>query len=372
MILKKTARVLRFASLLTALAFPLAAADYPQLLAEFQKTNPSVTMVHVMAETPLLVAVTGPQGTRQTPSDWAKGQLLGVFAHRGEQLVPISILPNDDYPDTVWVDRQTPDSITFGLAEYGMHSDNIKIFFDPKTFFPRRIVRFAPVRVQRISVVAGVLTLSGSDGKQDFTARERNGAWRISTTPAVQPMPAKLIESEAQVTPMPVSTLGEVEKARPERAKQGSITEVEEQIGPYQRVGNKIWIGKTFFDAEGTVGVGDIGYFDEATHNWVFLHLPEMADWSTSALLVEPDAIWVGLVKRDEGAGISGGLLHYNRATNKVTRIALPDVVEKIVRVGKRLYCGTSGGFAIVDMGKAHRFEFVPSMDGSYAITPVI
>src|SRR5690348_2073746 len=93
------------------LALPLAAADYPQLLAEFRKTKPETTAVHVMSESPLLVAVTGPQGSRQTPSNWGKGELLGVFAHRGDQIVAITVLPTE-METAVRIDQQTSDSIT--------------------------------------------------------------------------------------------------------------------------------------------------------------------------------------------------------------------------------------------------------------------
>ena len=357
-------------------ALPLTAADDAQLLAEFHKTRPDVSEVHVIADQALLVAVTGKQGTRESPADWARGELLGVFAHLGDQILPISIQPNDQFPTTVWIERQSPDSITFGLADpdVGILSYNLKIFFDPKTWFPRRIIRFAPVRVRRITVAAGTVTLTGSDGKQDFTARERNGVWRISTGPAALPPKTTPVESIAPVTAMPVSTIGEFEQARPARARhifETTPVQVEEKIGPYQRVAGKIWVGKTFDDTDGSVGVGDIGYFDETTHDWVFLDIPEMADWSTSALLVEPDAIWVGLVHKGEGASDSGGLLRYDRTTHQVTITPLPDVIDKIVRVGKQIYCGTLGGFAIVEQGQARRFAILPQLDGSYAVTPV-
>ncbi len=357
------------------LPFASAAANGdPQLLAEFRKTRADVSEVHVIAETPLMVAVSGPQSTRPAPPfTWAKGELLGVFAHSGDHIVQISMSPNDDFPTAIWIDRQNPGSITFGLAdpEPFTHSDNLKIFFDPKNYFPKRIVRFAPVRVQRIALIAGVLTLTGTDGKQDFTAREYAGAWRISSAPALPPVAPRPLETVAQIAPMPVSTFGEFEKARPEKAK-GSSAAIEEKIGPYQKVGTKLWIGKTFSDTEGAAGVGDIGYFDEATQDWVFLHVPEMADWSTSALLVEPDAVYVGRIRNGESTPVSGGLLRYDRATHKTAIVPLPETIDKIVRVGRRLYCGTSGGFAIMDQGIARRFEFSPQLDGSYAITPLI
>jgi hypothetical protein len=358
--------LVRIAAALSWLVLPVTAAENPELLNEFRKTKPDVSQVHVIAETPLLVAVTGQQR-------WGTGELLGVFARRGEQIVQISILPNNEFTTAVRVERQTADSITLGLADpdSGALLDNLKIFFDPKSYFPKRIARFSPVHVHRIAVVAGVLTLSGSNDKEDFVARERNGAWRITTSPVTQAEAARPIESVAEVAPMPVSTFGEFEQARPLQAKQAAHgTVIEEKIGPYQKVGTKIWTGKIFDDSGESTGIGDIGYFDIATQDWVFLHLSEMADWSTSALLVEPEAVWVGLVRHDDGAGASGGLLRYDQATHKVTTIPLADQIDRIVRVGKRLYCGTSGGFAIVDGSQVRRFEFTPQLDGSYSITP--
>jgi hypothetical protein len=343
-------RIARTLVLAGALLSPLSAADNAgkaQLLAEFRKTKPEVSEVHVIAESPLLVAATGTEG-------WPHGELLGVFAHRGEQIVPISIVPNTDYPDLIRIKRQATDSITFALGN--PVSDNLEIVFDPKTFFPRRMLRYSPVRIHKVTSVAGVVTLSGSDGKQDFTAREHNGAWQISTAPAAPLLPPKPVESELQIRP---------------GAKQFPQV-ADEQIGPYQKVADKVWIGKRFPQSTGTVGVGDIGYFDIARQDWTFLHIPEMAGWSASALLVEPAAIWVGLVQLSDDDNRSGGLLHYDRATKKATVIPVPDVIENVARIGRRLYCGTAEGFAIVDQDQAHRFEFTPQADGSYLITPAI
>ena len=95
-----------------------------------------------------------------------------------------------------------------------------------------------------------------------------------------------------------------------------------------------------------------------------------MADWSTSALLVEADAIWVGLVRHSEGPPEPGGLLRYSLASHQATVIPLPDVIDKIIRVRNRLYCGTSRGFAILENDRLSRFEFSPQLNGSYAVTP--
>ena len=137
------------------------------------------------------------------------------------------------------------------------------------------------------------------------------------------------------------------------------------------RRSTKIWIGKTFLTSEGSLGLGDIGYFDTITQDWKFLHVPEMSDWSASALLVEPTTIWVGLIQMGDDGNVNGGLLRYEPTTRKAQRIPLPGQIDKIIRVGKHLYCATSNGFAIVDQDHVQRFEFSPQLDGEYTITPV-
>jgi len=361
-----------------ALASPLAAADDAQLLTEFLKIKPDVAEVSVIAEKPLVVAVTGKQGTGETAADWARGELLGVFAQRGEKMVPISIQPNQEFPTEVSIEREEPDSITFGLADPGGPlAMNLKLFFDPKTYFPKRIVRFAPVRVRRVGATIDTIQLVGSDGKTDFTVQKRNGIWgHVTARPAAPPVITPPLSSVAQLTPMPTSTIGQFEETRPERARHipdETPMQVDEKVGPYERVEKKIWIGKTFDDADGSVGIGDVGYFDEVSKEWVFLHIPEMADWSASAMLVEPDTIWVGLVGNGEGAAEAGGLLHYDRTSHQAIVIDAEDVIDKIVRVRPNIiYCGTSSGFTVMENDHVQSFEFTQQLDGSYAITSAV
>jgi hypothetical protein len=370
-------RIARLALAVGLPALALAAVDEQQLLDELRKTKAEISLVRVLAEEPLVVVVTGAPGKPGAPPEWAKGELLGVFARRGERVVPISIIPNSDFPTAIWIGRQGPDSITFALGEPDdrIQSDSLKIFFDPKTLFPKRITRFAPVRVRRITTAAGVVTLVGSDGKQDFTARERSGAWTVTAAKAPPLPPARPAVNTDEIPPMPVSTIGEFEEARPDRARHLSdsdVREVSERIGPSQQVGPRIWAGKTFFDQGGSIGVGDIGYIDPSKKDWVFLHIPQMADWSTSALLVETDTIWAGLVRTGEGVPLSGGLLRYDRASHEAQVIPVAGVIDRILRVAKQIYCGTSGGFAIVDQSTAREFQFDPQLDGSYLVVPAL
>src|ERR1035437_214942 len=85
--------------------------------------------------------------------------------------------------------------------------------------------------------------------------------------------------------------------ARPRRVKDGYVragTEIEDSIGPWQEDG-QIWFGKTFYDGEGSTGVGGFGYFDMNERRLHMFAPPEIADRSVSAINVGPDAAWMAL-----------------------------------------------------------------------------
>ena len=70
----------------------------------------------------------------------------------------------------------------------------------------------------------------------------------------------------AAVPSLPRTTYDQFAAARPQRVKDGyrrEGTELNESIGPWQREDGRIWFGKTFYDGEGSTGVGGFGYFDE-------------------------------------------------------------------------------------------------------------
>jgi len=128
--------------------------------------------------------------------------------------------------------------------------------------------------------------------------------------------------------PLPQSTYDEFARARPERVRDGYSrgANIDERIGAHQVLGDRMWFGKAFYDGEGTTGVGGIGYYDIRTKTFTMLSGPELANWSISALLVETNAVWAGLVRYPEGAELSGGLIRYDLPTGNVTRYSIPDI----------------------------------------------
>src|SRR5262249_30141629 len=124
--------------------------------------------------------------------------------------------------------------------------------------------------------------------------------------PANLPDPVSHPLSLSYHSPLPVSlpqsSYDEFARARPARVKDGYGREstIDERVGAYQTIGDRIWFGKAFYDGEGTTGVGGIGSFDTGSNRFTIFSVPEMYSWSVSALLVEADAVWAGLVRYPE------------------------------------------------------------------------
>ena len=66
-------------------------------------------------------------------------------------------------------------------------------------------------------------------------------------------------------------------------------------------------------------GIGGFGYFDMDRHTWTLHSPPEVSPWSVSALLLNPNAVWLGLSRgSDEGFRESGGIVRWDRKTERV------------------------------------------------------
>ncbi|MDA0207605.1 MAG: hypothetical protein O2795_19995 [Acidobacteria bacterium] len=142
----------------------------------------------------------------------------------------------------------------------------------------------------------------------------------IYTDPLLGNVAARLVQcvvdGEPQTFHPPQADFKRFAAARPERVSNGYTEEnstFNETIGPYQFDAQRLWFGLTFYDGEGWTGVGALGAFDVQTRTFAMHYLPEMANWSVSALLVEPDAVWLGLVLNGEGPPYSGGLVRWDR-----------------------------------------------------------
>ncbi|HYF38409.1 MAG TPA: hypothetical protein VD930_01890, partial [Gemmatimonadales bacterium] len=174
--------------------------------------------------------------------------------------------------------------------------------------------------------------------------------------------------------PMPQSTYDEFARARPRRVENGYArdgTIIEEQPGPYQIVGSRIWFGKIFYDGEGTSGVGGLGYFDTSTSRYSFVRVPGLADWSVSAILIEADTAWIGLVGYPEGEDYSGGLIRYDFKSGTSRKVAIDEVIHNLVHLNDRLYVATKNGAYVLQGGRvAKRYWVEPDGENRFIMVP--
>lgn len=144
--------------------------------------------------------------------------------------------------------------------------------------------------------------------------------------------------------------------------------EMNEQVGPHQVEGGRLWFGKTFYNGEGMTGVGGFGYFDAATAAYRLLSPPEIRKWSVSAILVEPECVWLGLYHRGEYGNYPGGLLRWDRKSATVRVFKVETVVTGMVEAGGTLYLGATDGIVTVKGGQVASYFVNASTDGKYQV----
>jgi len=119
-------------------------------------------------------------------------------------------------------------------------------------------------------------------------------------------------------------------------------------------------------------GVGGFGYFDPATKATVLYSPKEIREWSVTGMLVEPDAVWLGIAQRGEWGDHGGGILRFDRLTQQATRLPLRKIVHKIVRSGDALVLDTEFGAAIFDGSNIRRFFVDETTDGRLRVAEAI
>jgi hypothetical protein len=207
--------------------------------------------------------------------------------------------------------------------DYGFSAPALKIFFD---LAARKVLK----TIILDNSTAMVVRVQQSENRACASVKIRETAFvscgdEVSQTIVAQlgppgnlpdPILHPLSDSYRSPVPerLPQSTYDQFAQARPQRVRDGysRASTIDERVGGHQVVGDRIWFGKAFYDGEGTTGVGGLGYFDTRSKQFTIFSIPELADWSVSALYVEDDAVWAGLVNHPEGAGRSGGLIRYD------------------------------------------------------------
>jgi hypothetical protein len=284
-------------------------------------------------------------------------------------------------------------------SDYGFYHGSIKYIYDLSSQRPPLKIRYGILALTSSARRNGKLQYTASSGERHATITIEPGAgdappaYSITDAPAPpdsagEPAPLRttdgqtvLVENKTppgqphqpsgidvigksgrkQFYPAPIPTMALHRKLLPGKQAPG---EIGNDIGPFVLDGNKIWFANTFYDSEGVSGVGAIGSFDISTRKYDMRYLPEIAPWSGSAILLDDGNLWIGLMRRPEGADYGAGLLRYNRTTGAVTKYAVADYIYTIDRLGDTLYCGTSHGLYTVRGNKVTQLRFEPDDKG--------
>ena len=188
----------------------------------------------------------------------------------------------------------------------------------------------------------------------------------------------KLTDGTTKSYPLPQSNLDTYTKLRPADLKRNPIASTmnqywcEETIGPHQVEGEKLWLGNNFYDSEGQRGVGAFGYFDTAMRLYQLYSPPEVAPYEISAMLVEPNVVWVGLDYSSEDiSAFPGGLVEWNRTTHAVRQYPIEFVVTQIERQGGSVRLTTHDGYALLTGETLQRFQVTTNTNGKMETTRI-
>jgi len=308
---------------------------------------------------------------------WLRNDYIGLFIEQaGGTPSRLAIFRNDAPGTLVKVERVDSDSVTLARTsqDYGLRQPSLKLFLDLSARKLIRTVPFEPVAVEQlvewkggvyaVAPRAGLVARLGPGQPAMAANAEREQA--LTAAAAVPSLDPK----ELFPNGIPQSSQADLMRTRGSEVRAHTTgVDISESAGPMQLIGNKVWFGKTFYDGEGSTGVGAIGTYDRTTKQFTYNSPPELARWSVSALLVEGDTVWAGLVRRPEGAEYSGGLLRYDLAAKKKSSvIPVKEVILAILHAGDVLYLGSSNGACALRGGKRARYVLEPATDGRYGI----
>lgn len=176
-----------------------------------------------------------------------------------------------------------------------------------------------------------------------------------------------LKQEEFTFLPIPQPTEDAYYTFRP--MKHGTAEEtIDNLIGPRLMLNGKLLFGISFYDGEGSTGLGGWGSFDFTTRKFD-LHYPSvMAHWATTAILAVSGTLWFGLANHSECCYSTGGVLHIGALDEVLAHYPLPEKVTGLARCGDAMIAtGTHSVFRLAG-GKITRAEFRHRPDGSLEI----
>jgi hypothetical protein len=408
---------------LLCLAIVSCAAQPPDLRNEdlhsiqdaLRKADASLNWFHVAAKKAMVDAAYSVMVVEAAPSEPRKLGVtqIGIFVVSAKTNQVRLVL--DRYPLSGTAGFPTLERATAHVAyvhfyeDYGLYYGSIKYIYDLASARPPLKIRYGILALTSSERRKGKLryaaSFGGSERHATIVIEPRAGdaapAYSIADAPApwawdLAAEPARLATTDGQSVivanktppgqphqasgiyvigksggkqyyPAPIPTMALHRKLLPDTQAPG---EIENDIGPFVLHGHKIWFATTFYDSEGFSGVGAIGSFDISTRKYEMRYLPEIAPWSGSAILLDGADLWIGLMRRPEGAEYGAGLLRYNTATGAVAKYPVADYIHTIDRLGDTLYCGTSHGLYTVRGSRVTQLRFEPDDQGKLVMVP--
>jgi len=408
---------------------PLGEPDWqfrdPAVVSSFQRRDPhladfpAVVRCHVDRDNEVVVVLAGVRSG-------ARREMLGVFLRERRQaprVHELAVVPLGAYNDNVGLVSLNPQELVLSTASgEGIREQNLKFFFDIASKRLIRQVEFRPFAFRYLLRSNGAPSFAGSNQKEFLIVRPvaPTALFRILSDDEARPLltriPVRTWSSDSESFrsfdlpalgtkpfgpggrfalettasslsgerlrtirdlqtgrkfPLPQSSTCDWIRAHPADARAGYLPEgIGEEIGPHQTYEGRLWLGKSFYDAEGESGVGAFGYFDPFRKRYVLYSPPEIKNWSVSAILVEPDSVWLALQRRGEYENQSGGVLRWDRRSQKVVRYDSPSVIHALARYGASLYAGTEDGLAVL-RGRGFQPYFIDlTLGGAYAVIP--
>jgi len=356
----------------------------------------------VTEELDLVIAMASPQALPINGAAWtwwAETQQIGIFLQektRPERVYFLGAKPG--FPDcAARIERVTvTDTVISCEGEKSKRYPHQKWVYDVRAKELRGQFSYQPFAMSWVFSSAEGGVFLGSDSKRLVAVeykQDRQPRFRILSEQEARPWIARghpslstdmeghfvrYLEDPRAPAPkipaLPKTTYDQFAAARPGHVKDGYVrgAEIHDDIGPWQREGERVWFGKSFYDGEGITGVGDLGYYDTSARKLNLFHLPELADWSVSAIEVEPGAVWMGLVNNGEWGGSSGGLLRYDRQSGSVRRFESHDVATRLVRIANAIVAATDFGITRVSGDEVERFFVDRTSDGRLRIAAAI
>ncbi len=377
------------AALLLTILSAQTSSDLP-VIGVIKQSEPSLTRTSILHRTQvaanldLVIAMASPQPGSGPITWWGKKEQLGLFLQEQsnpDRVYALALAPGFDDCYFRVLRATATDTVVQCTEEKSGHGPNQKFVYDIHAKSLISHFSYQPFSMRRIVPKAGNGALIlGPKIAVDFEP-DRDPQFRLQSHteeewPPAEPKPVSfgnfrliqgvIVQTNGKQYPLHRPNYEEFAKSRQLRVSDGYKERVEfdDHIGPWALEGGNLWFGKSFYDGEGITGIGGFGYFDTTEKKYHLYAAPEIADYSVSAIHVDPEAVWMALVHNGEWGGSSGGLLRFDRTTNAIRKFEMPDIGRQFRSAGDRLLLATTSGFAVIVNDQITRYFIDKTTDG--------